>query len=398
MLCSVNKAVDELKKGNFIIVVDDADRENEGDLVIVAEKAVPEKINFMIRHARGLICVPLTGQRLDELGISPMIPEQHNTESNRCKFTISVDYKHGTTTGISAFDRAATVSALISDKSKSDDFIKPGHIFPLKYEEGGVLKRAGHTEAAIDLARLANLYPAAVICEIINEDGSMSRMPDLIAFAKKHKLYIISIESLIRHQRSQFSNIHETEEIELPTRHGNFKMKIFESDVDKKHHIALIKGDIKNKTDVLVRVHSECITGDAFSSRRCDCGEQLHKAMEMIEKEGQGVILYMRQEGRGIGLVNKVKAYALQEKGFDTVEANNKLGYDDDLRDYGIGAQILKKLGLSSIRLLTNNPRKVIGLEGHGLKISKRIALLIEPNEKNRYYLETKKNKLKHLL
>lgn len=398
MFCSVLEAVEELKKGNFVIVVDDKDRENKGKLVIAAEKATPEKINFMIKYAKGLVCVPLTKQRADELNIDLMVPEQFNTETTKCNFTVSVDYKHGTKTGISAYAMSATIKALVDKTSNLNAFSRPGNIFPLIAEKGGVLKRAGHTEAAIDLVNLAGVYSAAVICEIINDDGTMARKTDLISFAKEHDLGILSIADLIKYKRNKEMDITETDKIHLPTKYGNFLMKVFHTNIDDLDHIALIKGEIKEKKDVLVRVHSECITGDLFSSCRCDCGDQLIKSMEIIEQEGEGVILYMRQEGRGIGLLNKVKAYALQEKGMDTVEANHTLGFDVDLRDYGIGAQILKKLGLSSIRLLTNNPRKIVGLKGHGLIVCERVPLVIEPNKHNNCYLETKKQKLNHLL
>jgi 3,4-dihydroxy 2-butanone 4-phosphate synthase/GTP cyclohydrolase II len=375
--------------------LDDENRENEGDLVIAAEKATPEAINFMVRHARGLVCMPMTGERLDELEL-PLMTLQ-NTESMQTAFTLSVDARASTTTGISAFDRAATVKALIDPETKRCDIVTPGHLFPLRAKEGGVLRRSGHTEACIDLARLAGLNPAGVICEIMNEDGSMARLAELEKFAEKHGLKMLTIESLIRYRMQRECLIRKVSDVSLPTDYGSFRVIGYESILDGQCHLALVAGDPAS-SDALVRVHSECLTGDVFSSQRCDCGEQLRRALRLISQSGNGVLLYMRQEGRGIGLANKLRAYALQDAGCDTVEANNELGYAADLRDYGIGAQILVDLGIKEMRLLTNNPRKVIGLEGYGLKIIERVALEIEPNSINRRYLETKRDKLHHLL
>jgi 3,4-dihydroxy 2-butanone 4-phosphate synthase/GTP cyclohydrolase II len=393
--CSVEEAISDFKAGRFIIVLDDENRENEGDLVIAAEKATPEAINFMVRHARGLVCMPMTGERLDELEL-PLMTLQ-NTESMQTAFTLSVDARASTTTGISAFDRAATVKALIDPKTKRCDIVTPGHLFPLRAKEGGVLRRSGHTEACIDLARLAGLNPAGVICEIMNEDGSMARLAELEKFAEKHGLKMLTIESLIRYRMQRECLIRKVSDVSLPTDYGSFRVIGYESILDGQCHLALVAGDPAS-SDALVRVHSECLTGDVFSSQRCDCGEQLRRALRLISQSGNGVLLYMRQEGRGIGLANKLRAYALQDAGSDTVEANNELGYAADLRDYGIGAQILVDLGIKKMRLLTNNPRKVIGLEGYGLKIIERVALEIEPNSINRRYLETKRDKLHHLL
>lgn len=393
--CSVEEAISDIKAGRFIIVLDDENRENEGDLVIAAEKATPEAINFMVRHARGLVCMPMTGERLDELEL-PLMTLQ-NTESMQTAFTLSVDARASTTTGISAFDRAATVKALIDPKTKRCDIVTPGHLFPLRAKEGGVLRRSGHTEACVDLARQAGLNPAGVICEIMNEDGSMARLAELEKFAEKHGLKMLTIESLIRHRMQRECLIRKVSDVSLPTDYGSFRVIGYESILDGQCHLALVAGDPASP-HALVRVHSECLTGDVFSSQRCDCGEQLRRALRLISQSGNGVLLYMRQEGRGIGLANKLRAYALQDAGCDTVEANNELGYPADLRDYGIGAQILVDLGIKEMRLLTNNPRKVIGLEGYGLKIIERIPLEIEPNSINRRYLETKRDKLHHLL
>ncbi|MFW5982264.1 MAG: bifunctional 3,4-dihydroxy-2-butanone-4-phosphate synthase/GTP cyclohydrolase II [Halanaerobiaceae bacterium] len=391
----IEEALEDIKQGKMIIVVDDEDRENEGDLLMAAEKVSQESINFMISKGRGLVCVPLEEERINELNLPPMV--EHNTDAHETAFTISVDHKD-TTTGISAAERALTVKELVNSRSDAGDFNRPGHIFPLLAKKGGVLRRAGHTEAAVDLARLAGFKPAGVICEIINEDGSMARLPQLEEFAKKHSLKIISIKDLIAYRKKKDKLVQKAAEAVLPTRFGDFTIKVYTSQLDNKEHVAIIKGDVENKEDVLVRVHSECLTGDIFGSMRCDCGEQLAAALQMIENEGQGVLLYMRQEGRGIGLVNKIKAYKLQDEGLDTVEANVALGFDPDLRDYGIGAQILADLGLSSLKLITNNPKKIIGLEGYGLKVSNRVALEIDPNEENEFYLQVKKDKMGHLL
>ena len=393
--CSVEEAIEEIKAGRFIIVLDDENRENEGDLILAAEKATPEAINFMVRHARGLVCIPMTAERLEELEL-PLMTLQ-NTESMQTAFTVSVDARAATTTGISAFDRAATVQALINPRTKKSDLMTPGHLFPLRAKEGGVLRRSGHTEACIDLARLAGLYPAGVICEIMNEDGSMARLAELEKFGERHGLKMLTIESLIRYRMQRECLIRKVSDVNLPTDYGTFRMIGYESILDGQCHLALVAGD-PAAPDALVRVHSECLTGDVFSSQRCDCGEQLRRALRLISQRGNGVLLYMRQEGRGIGLANKLRAYALQDAGSDTVEANHELGYPADLRDYGIGAQILVDLGVREMRLLTNNPRKVIGLEGYGLKIVERVPLEIEPNSINRRYLETKRDKLHHLL
>ena len=392
----IDEAINDLRLGRFIIIVDDEKRENEGDLIVAAEKATPERINFMAKHGRGLICVPMEKRRLDYLNIHPMVSEQD--EIYGCKFTVSVDVKKGITTGISARDRANTVRALIAENSKPSDFRKPGHIFPLIAEEGGVLRRAGHTEASVDLAKLAGLCPSAVICEIMNEDGTMARLQELAMFGKKHGIKIITIEDLIEYRRKKEKLVERTAEAELPTEFGSFRVVAYTSKLDGKEAIALVKGDINGKEPVLVRVHSECLTGDTFHSKRCDCGEQLKSAMKLINKKGRGVLLYMHQEGRGIGLINKIKAYALQDKGFDTVEANKKLGFECDLRDYGIGAQILADLGLHRIKLLTNNPKKVVGLRGHGLEIVERLPLKPKANIFNKQYLATKKKKMGHYL
>ncbi|KXG44349.1 bifunctional 3,4-dihydroxy-2-butanone-4-phosphate synthase/GTP cyclohydrolase II [Tepidibacillus decaturensis] len=395
MFATIEEAIEELQQGKVIIVVDDEDRENEGDFIALAEKATPEVINFMIRHGRGLVCVPITKERANELNLSPMV--ENNTDPHGTAFTVSIDYKESTT-GISAYERSQTIQALLNSKTKSEDFRRPGHVFPLIAREGGVLRRAGHTEAAVDLAKLAGAYPAGVICEVIKEDGTMARVPDLQQVAKDHELKIITIADLIKYRKEKETLVQREVEVNLPTEYGTFKVIAYTNKVDDKEHLALVKGEINQDTPTLVRVHSECLTGDIFGSFRCDCGPQLHAALRQIEEAGQGVLLYMRQEGRGIGLINKLRAYQLQDQGFDTVEANHKLGFPADLRDYGIGAQILKDLGVGKIRLLTNNPRKIKGLEGHDLEVVERVPLLIKPNKDNLRYLQTKKSKLGHLL
>jgi len=394
--CTISEAIEEIRNGRMIILVDNEDRENEGDLVVAAEFCTPEIVNFMATYGRGLICISMTQERLEALGISLMVPE--NSDKFCTAFTVSVDAKDGTTTGISAFDRARTVSVLIDETSGPADLNRPGHIFPLAAKKGGVLVRAGHSEGSLDLARLAGLKSAAVICEILNDDGSMARRPDLDKFAEKHALKIATIADLIKYRQHKERLVRRVSEAQLPTDFGDFKIFAYETDVDSATHVALVKGDVTGRENVLVRVHSECLTGDVFGSLRCDCGSQLHRALEMVNSEGVGVVLYMRQEGRGIGLGNKLKAYHLQEQGLDTVEANIKLGFPADLRDYGIGAQILVDLGLHTIRLITNNPKKVIGLEGYGLEIVGRVPLEIPPVKENLHYLRTKKEKMGHIL
>jgi len=393
--CSVEEAIADIRAGRFIIILDDENRENEGDLMMAAEMVTPEAINFMARFGRGLICMPMTAQRLRKLDIPLMT--SRNTESMGTAFTVSVDARINTTTGISAFDRATTVHVLIDPQTRRSDLVTPGHLFPLQAKEGGVLQRTGHTEACVDLARLAGLQPAGVIVEIMNDDGTMARLPQLELFAREHGLKMLTIESLIRHRMQYEKLVSRISEVSMPTVYGNFTAIGYESVLDGQCHVALVAGD-PTSPDALVRVHSECLTGDVFFSKRCDCGEQLRRAMQLISENGDGVLLYMRQEGRGIGLANKLRAYALQDRGSDTVEANHRLGYPADLRDYGIGAQILVDLGIKEIRLLTNNPRKVIGLEGYGLKIAERVPLEVEPNSINRRYLETKRDKMNHLL
>mgnify|MGYP000999369048 FL=1 len=393
--CTVEEAIADIRAGRFIIILDDENRENEGDLMMAAENVTPEAINFMARFGRGLICMPMIAERLRELDI-PLMTSQ-NTESMGTAFTVSVDARINTTTGISAFDRATTVHALIDPVTRRSDIVTPGHLFPLQAKEGGVLRRTGHTEACVDLARLAGLQPAGVIVEIMNDDGTMARLPQLERFAQEHDLKMLTIESLIRYRMQYEKLVCRISEVNMPTEYGHFTAIGYESVMDGQCHIALVAGD-PTCPDALVRVHSECLTGDVFSSKRCDCGEQLRRALQLISKNGNGVLLYMRQEGRGIGLANKLRAYALQDGGSDTVEANHRLGYPADLRDYGIGAQILVDLGIKQIRLLTNNPRKVIGLEGYGLEIAERVPLEVEPNNVNRRYLETKRDKMQHLL
>ena len=397
VFASITDAIEEIKQGRMVIVVDDADRENEGDLIMAAERVTPEAIAFIVRHTSGVICMPVIGQRLDELEIPLMVAA--NTDSRRTAFTVSVDARAGVTTGISAADRARTIQAIIHPGTEPADLSRPGHIFPLRYREGGVLKRAGHTEAAVDLARLAGLYPAGVLCETVNEDGTMSRLPDLTRFARTHGLKLISIADLIEYRRQQEILVTKVAEANIPTRHGEFRSIAYESIVDGRTHVALVTGDIGEGADVLTRVHSECLTGDVFGSLRCDCGEQLDRAMELIGREGRGVILYIRgHEGRAIGITHKLRAYELQDRGRDTVEANIELGFPADQRDYGIGAQILYDLGVRSMRLLTNNPEKRAGLEGHGLTIKERVPLQTDPTPQNVGYLRAKREKLGHLL
>jgi len=395
-LASISEAVEDIKAGKFVIIVDDEDRENEGDLAIGAEKITPEAINFMAIHGRGLICMPVIGQRLDELRIPMMVRE--NTSKFSTAFTVSVEAKHRVSTGISAADRAETVKAIIDPATKAEDLAQPGHTFPLRARDGGVLVRAGQTEAIVDLAKLAGLYPAGVVCEIMNEDGTMARRPQLEVVAKKLGLKIISVADLIAYRRRHEKLVHRVAEARLPTRYGEFTAIAYRSQIDPDEHLALVMGNVSTQEPTLVRVHSECLTGDVFGSLRCDCGEQVALAMQTIAEEGRGVLLYMRQEGRGIGFHNKLRAYALQDNGLDTVEANVSLGFEPDPRDYGIGAQILADLGLREIRLLTNNPKKRVGLEGYGLKVVETVSIVISPNPHNLQYLQTKQEKLGHLL
>ncbi len=395
-ICKTEEAIEDFKQGKMIILADDEDRENEGDLTIAAEFITPEIINFMAKYGRGLICLPMTNEMADKLELPLMT--QRNGSKFGTNFTVSIEAREGVTTGISAFDRAHTILTAVNPNSKARDIVTPGHIFPLRANNGGVLIRAGQTEGSVDLAKLAGLTPAAVICEIMNEDGTMSRMPDLEKFSKEHDIKIATIKDLIQYRlkKGQVA-VKRAAEASMPTAFGDFKIIAYENSLDNQTHIALVKGDVTTPEPVLVRVHSECLTGDVFASMRCDCGGQLHSAMAQIEKEGRGIILYMRQEGRGIGLANKIKAYALQDKGLDTVEANNMLGFKADLRDYGLGAQILVDLGVSKLRILTNNPKKIIGLEGYGLEIVERIPLELLPSPYNEKYLQTKKEKLGHL-
>ena len=394
---TIDVAIDDIAKGKMVILIDDEERENEGDLCMAAEKVTPEAINFMARYGRGLICLSLKPSRVEELKL-PMMTDE-NTSPFGTAFTVSIEAKKGVTTGISAADRAKTIHTAIDQKTRPEDLARPGHVFPLKARPGGVLQRAGQTEGSVDLARLARLYPAGVICEIMNDDGTMARVSELMEFAKKHNLKMITIKDLIKYRMRTELFVKRLATVKMPTKYGDeFTVIAYTNDIDNNIHIALVKGEIKPEDEILVRVHSQCLTGDVFGSLRCDCGEQLYKAMEMIKKEGKGVILYMKQEGRGIGLINKLKAYELQDKGLDTVEANIKLGFKPDLRDYGIGAQILVDLGVRKMRLMTNNPKKIVGLEGYGLKVVERVPIQSRPNDKNIIYLKTKKKKLGHML
>jgi len=393
---SIESVVADIRKGKMVIVVDDADRENEGDLILAAEFVTPAAVNFMAKYGRGLICVPTTSERLQQLGIERMV--RQNRETFKTDFQISVDAAAGITTGISAGDRARTIRIMADPTAVPEDLVQPGHVFPLRARPGGVLQRAGHTEAAVDLVKLAGARPIGVICEIMSDDGSMARLTELREFARRRRLKICTIADLIEYRRTREKLVEHVEVVKMPTDYGDFDLHLYRSKIDGQHHLALVHGDVAGRQKVLVRVHSECLTGDVFGSRRCDCGPQLHQAMRQVAAAGCGVIVYMRQEGRGIGLAPKIKAYKLQEQGYDTVEANRKLGYEMDLREYGLGAQILVDLGLKTIRLLTNNPKKLVGLEGYGLKIAEQVPIRVKPNPHNERYLKTKRQKMGHLL
>jgi 3,4-dihydroxy 2-butanone 4-phosphate synthase/GTP cyclohydrolase II len=395
---AIDKAIDDFRQGKMLVVVDDEDRENEGDFIIAAEKATSKDINFMMKYGRGLVCMPITQKCATRLKLGPMVPSNNNTALHETNFTVSVDAVENATTGISAADRWQTVQVILNEDSKPSDLGRPGHMFPLTAKEGGVLQRAGHTEASVDLARLAGLLPAALLVEIVDEDGTMARTDRLREIAEEHKLTFITISDLIEYRRKKEKLVEELSSIPLPNKFGDFKLKLFEDCIHGDHHVALIKGDISEDDDVLVRVHSQCLTGDIFGSHRCDCGEQLEGALNRIEEEGKGVLIYLRQEGRGIGLKNKIRAYQLQDDGLDTVEANEKLGYPADLREYGIGAQILRACGVRKMRILTNNPRKIVGVEGYGLEVVGRDALEFDANEMNERYLKTKRDKLGHFI